>query len=171
MSEPLSPERQDLLEKLTSHYRELVEAVRKRSEEELRRRPAPGEWSALQQLEHQLMVEDIWTAMARRAADEDQPDLAELWATYRKAEEQNPFPPPAEPRALSDLLTALQDRHQQTLALFESVPDSAFARTGRNTGFGNLTVLQMFRGVYRHYRMHIDQIEGREPSFQPRRAQ
>jgi hypothetical protein len=28
----------------------------------------------------------------------------------------------------------------------------------------------MFRGVYRHYRMHIDQIEGREPSFQPRRA-
>jgi len=171
MSEPLSPERRDLVEKLMSHYRELVGAVQKRSEEKLRRRPSPGEWSALQQLEHQLMVEEIWTAMARRASAEAEPDLAELWATYRKAEEQNPFPPPAEPRSLSELLMALEAGHQQTLVLLESVPDGAFGRTGRNTGFGNLSVLQMFRGVYRHYRMHIDQIEGREPSFQPRRVQ
>jgi hypothetical protein len=27
--------------------------------------------------------------MARRAAAEDEPDLAELWATYRRVEEQN----------------------------------------------------------------------------------
>jgi hypothetical protein len=170
MPESLSPERQDLLYKLTAHYQELMSAVRKRSDEDLRRSPAPGEWSALQQIEHQLMAEDIWAAMARRASAEDEPDLAELWASYRKVEEQNPFPPPSEPRSLSQLLTALEARHRETLALLQSVSDAALGRVGKNTGFGDLTVLQMFRGVYRHYRMHIDQIEGREPSFQPRRV-
>ena len=112
--------------------------------------------------------------MAERAAVEDEPDLAELWQTYRRVEESNPFPPPSEPRSLAELKDALDARHRETLALIEAMPDAAFARVGRNTsraGFGDLTVLQMLRGIYRHYRMHTDQIEGREPAFQPRRAQ
>jgi hypothetical protein len=171
MANEVSPERKDLLEKLQTHYQEMVEVLRRRDEADLRRQPAPGQWSGLQQIEHQLMAESIWAAMAERAAGEDEPDLAELWATYRKVEEQNPFPPPSEPRSMAQLLEALSQRHRQTLTLLESIPDDAFSRAGRNTGFGNLNVLQMFRGVYRHYRMHIDQIEGREPSFQPRRVQ
>lgn len=166
-----APERADLIDKITSHYKDMVEVLSKRSEAELGAPPAAGEWSGLQQIEHQLLAEDIWAAMAQRAATEEEPDLAQLWATYRRVEEQNPFPPPSEIRPLAQLLAALEARHAQTLALIASVPDAAFSRAGRNTGFGNLTVLQMLRGVYRHYRMHIDQIEGREPSFQPRRAQ
>ncbi len=165
-----SPQRKDLVEKLRSHYDELASVLKQRSEDELRHKPAAGDWSALQQVEHQMLAESIWAAMAARASSEDEPDLAELWATYRRVEEQNPFPPPSEPRPMAEVLAALAARHQETMALLESVPDSAFERIGRNTGFGNLNVLQMFRGVYRHYRMHIDQIEGREPSFQPRRA-
>jgi hypothetical protein len=167
----ISPERADLIEKLESHHRELRACVEARSEEQLRTPPKEGEWSALQQIEHQLMAEDVWTRMAARATEEDEPDLAELWATYRRIEEQNPFPPPASPGSLEELLQALAQRHQKTLALLDGTADASLSRTGRNTGFGNLTVLQMFRGVYRHYRMHIDQIEGREPSFQPRRVQ
>jgi hypothetical protein len=165
-----SPERADLIDKLRSHHAELVEVVRRRAESELTSPPAAGEWTALQQLEHHLLVEDVWTKAASRAAFEDEPDLAELWATYRRVEEQNPFPPPSETRTLEELLQALEARHSETLALVESIPEQAFERRGRNTGFGNLTVLQMLRAIYRHTRMHIDQIEGREPSFQPRRV-
>jgi hypothetical protein len=171
MTAAVSPERLDLIDKLSSHYEEMVSVLKQRSEGELTAAPKPGEWSPLQQIEHQLLAESIWAAMAKRAATEEEPDLAELWATYRKVEEQNPFPPPSAPRSLDQLQAALAQRHQDTMQLLAATPDSAFVRVGRNTGFGNLSVLQMFRGVYRHYRMHIDQIEGREPSFQPRRAQ
>ncbi|HEY7269091.1 MAG TPA: DinB family protein [Dehalococcoidia bacterium] len=171
MTASASPEREDLAEKLASHYAELVGVLQRTAAEDLGRAPKEGEWTPLQQIEHQLMAEDIWTKMAARACAEDEPDLAQLWATYRKVEESNPFPPPSEPRSLEQLLDALRKRHEDTMRLLEATPDTALARAGRNTGFGNLTVLQMFRGVYRHYRMHIDQIEGREPSFQPRRAQ
>jgi hypothetical protein len=163
----VSSERRDLNEKLTSHYEELLAVLKRPDEEALGRAPKPGEWTPLQQ----VLAQDIWTRMAARASAEDEPDLAELWATYRQVEETNPFPPPSAPRSLTELLGALARRHQETLKLLESTPDAALTRVGRNTGFGNLSVLQMFRGVYRHYRMHIDQIEGHEPSFQPRRAQ
>lgn len=163
--------RQDLVEKLQSHHDEIISAVRRRSEAELRRPPESGEWSALQQLEHLLLADDIWTAMALRAATEQEPDLAELWARYRVVEETNPFPPPGDPRTLDELVAALQERHRQTLAIVEATPPEAFSRVGHNTGWGNLTVLQMLRGVYRHYRMHIDQIEEREQTFTPRRVE
>jgi hypothetical protein len=163
----VSPERLDLIDKLRSHHDELADLVKRHAAEEPR---PPGEWSALQQLEHHLLAEDTWARAASRAAFEDEPDLAELWATYRRVEEQNPFPPPREARSLGALLQALEARRNETLALIESIPDSAFERRGRNTGFGNLNVLQMLRAIYRHARMHIDQIEGREPSFQPRRV-
>ncbi len=166
----LSAERADLLEKLQSHHDELIATVRQRSTEELSRPPAPGEWSALEQLEHQLLADDIWTAMAARAAVEDEPDLAELWATYRVVEESNPFPPPGEPRTLDELVTLLEERHRKNLEIVAAIPDEAFGRKGLNTGWGNLTVMQMLRGVYRHHRMHIDQIELKESSFKPQRV-
>jgi hypothetical protein len=165
-----SSERRDVQEKLDGHYRRLVDIIAGRAEAELRAPPAPGEWSALQQVEHQLLTENVWTDMIALTCREDEPDLAQLWAQYRRLEEANPFPPPAEPRPLADLLAAFEARHDQTMRLLEATPDAAFARKGRNTGFGNLNVLQMFRAIYRHCSMHIDQIEGREPSFQPRRV-
>lgn len=163
-------ERGDLVEKLRANLDELVEVVRRRSDAQLREPPQPGEWSALQQLEHQLVAEEIWVAMAVKAAFEDEPDLTELWNKYRNVEERNPFPPPRDPRPLDELIEELRARQQQTLALIDSIPEEAFHRKGRNTGWGDLTVLQMLRSVYRHYRMHIDQIEEREQTFTPRRV-
>jgi hypothetical protein len=163
--------RRDLVEKLQSHHEEIIAVVRRRSEAELRRPPVPGEWSALQQLEHLLLADEIWTGMALRAATEHEPDLAELWAQYRVVEETNPFPPPGDPRTLDELVAALQGRHRQTLAIVDATPLDGLSRVGRNTGWGDLTVIQMLRGVYRHYRMHIDQIEEREQSFTPRRVE
>ena len=165
------PERADLADKLESHYQELIDLVRGRPPQELGTPLKPGEWTALQQLEHHILTETVWASMIERTASQDEPDLADLWATYRRVEEQNPFPPPATPRGVGELMEALQARHAATMALLDSLPDSAFERKGIGTGFGNLTILQMFRAVYRHCRMHIDQVQGREPSFQPRRVQ
>jgi hypothetical protein len=167
----ISSERRDLIEKLTSHYEELAGILRAMPRDDAGRPRKEGDWTPLQQVEHQLLAEDVWTKMVARTTAEDEPDLAQLWATYRKIEETNPFPPPSQPRTLEQLLEALKQRHEETLRLLAATPEAALNRVGRNTGFGNLSVLQMFRGVYRHYRMHIDQIEGREPSFQPRRVQ
>ena len=162
--------RADLLEKLSAHHQEMIETVQRLSEDELRVPPQPDAWSALQQIEHQILGEDIWTSMAARAAVEDEPDLTELWNKYKIVEEQNPFPPPGEPRSLDELLVALEERRAKTLELIASIPDDAFQRVGLNTGWGDLSVIQMLRGVYRHYRMHIDQILQKESSFAPRRG-
>ncbi len=162
--------RADLIEKLQAHHDEMIQTVRQRSDAEWRRPPEPGEWSALQQLEHQLLADDVWTSMAARTAVEDEPDLTEDWAKYKIIEESNPFPPPGEPRSLDELIGLLEERHRKTLEIVASIPNEAFGRRGLNTGWGNLTVLQMLRGVYRHYRMHIDQIEQKEQSFTPRRV-
>ncbi|MFN8639996.1 MAG: DinB family protein [Dehalococcoidia bacterium] len=164
--------RADLVEKLQAHHDEMIATVRQRSDAEWRRPPEPGEWSALQQLEHQLLADDVWMSMAAKtAAASDEPDLAAEWAKYRIIEESNPFPPPGDPRTLDELIGLLEERHRKNLEIVASIPDEAFGKRGLNTGWGNLTVIQMLRGVYRHYRMHIDQIEQKEQSFTPQRVQ
>jgi hypothetical protein len=167
--EQTAEQRRDLIEKLRSHHDELAAIVGGLDAEVLLRAPAPGEWSPAQQLEHLLLTLGIWTSMASRAVSEDAPDLAELWNSLRRAEEPNPFPPPVDPRPAAEVLAELAARLDETVSMAESLPAEALFRVGRNTGFGDLTVLQMLRAVYRHYRMHIDQVRGREPSFTPRR--
>jgi uncharacterized damage-inducible protein DinB len=153
-------ELEELLEKLESHRRELVSQVQEMTEEEVSRRPAEGEWSAKEQLVHLAAFERLWREWAMKVRDEPGCEVG--------PPPPNPAAyPEAETRSLADLLQELASARTDTLAAFEGLTDDELKRRGKHLLFGEMSVLQMLRSLYRHDRMHMDQMAGRESSFRP----
>jgi uncharacterized damage-inducible protein DinB len=142
------PELEELLQKLDSHRRELVGQVEGMTEEEAGRRPSEGEWSAKEQLVHLATFERLWLEWAMKVRDE-------------------PAYPETEGRSLADLLREPASARNDTLAAIEGLTDDELKRRGKHLLFGEMSVLQMLRSLYRHDRMHTDQMAGRESSFRP----
>jgi hypothetical protein len=78
-----------------------------------------------------------------------------------------PAYPEAESRSIADLLQELASARGDTLAAIEGLTDEELKRRGKHVLFGEMSVLQMLRSLYRHDRMHMDQMAGREASFRP----
>lgn len=155
-------ELEELLQKLDSHRRELVSQVQEMSEEEAGRRPAEGEWSAKEQLVHLAAFERLWLEWAMKVRDEPGSEVG--------PPPPNPSAyPEAETRSLADLLGELASARSDTLAAIEGLTDDELKRRGKHLLFGEMSVLQMLRSLYRHDRMHMDQMAGCEPSFRLRR--
>ncbi len=76
----------------------------------------------------------------------------------------------ANEHSLEELLAALAAERERTNAFIASLTPEQFDRRAYHRLFGSLTVLQWLRSFYRHDRMHIDQMAGREPSYRPRYA-
>ena len=154
-------ELEELLQKLESHRRELVHQVQEMTEEEASRRPAEREWSAKEQLVHLAAFERLWLEWAMKVRDEPGSDVG--------PPRPNPSAyPEAETRSLADLLGELGSARSDTVAAIEGLTDDELKRRGKHLLFGEMSVLQMLRSLYRHDRMHMDQMAGREGSFRPR---
>jgi len=153
-------ELEELLEKLESHRRELVGQVQGMTDEEASRRPSEREWSAKEQLLHLAMFERLWLEWAMKVRDEPGCEVG--------PPSPNPASyPEAESRSLADLLRELASARSDALAAIEGLTDDELKRRGKHALFGEMSVLQMLRSLYRHDRMHMDQMAGREPSFRP----
>ena len=154
-------ELEELLEKLESHRQELVSQVQEMSEEEAGRRLAEGEWSAKEQLVHLAAFERLWLEWAMKVRDEPGSEVG-------PPSPNPPAYPEAETRSVADLLQELASARSDTLAAIEGLTDDELKRRGKHLLFGEMSVLQMLRSLYRHDRMHMDQMTGREASFRPR---
>lgn len=159
----MSEDREDLLAKLDSQRAALLAELRGLSDKEAARPPAPGNWSAKQQLSHLARAERLYLACVRRVCDEEEPDLGVHWA-----EHQEEHPATANARPLEGLLADMESARQQTRQMVAALGDAEFGRVGRHTPFGDLTIGQLLRSLYRHDRMHADQVAGREPAYQPK---
>ena len=150
----------ELLQKLESHRRELMHQVEEMTAEEASRRPSEGEWSAKEQLVHLAAFERLWLEWTMKVRDEPGSEVG-----------PPPPNPPAHPKAeihsVADLLQELASARADTLAAIEGFTDSELNRRGKHLLFGEMSVLQMLRSLYRHDRMHMDQMAGREASFKP----
>ncbi len=150
----------DLVEKLESHRSELLRQVREMSEEEAGRRPSEQEWSVKEQLVHLAAFERLWLEWAMKVRDEPGCEVG---------------PPPPNPpayadaatRPVADLVRELVSARSDTIAAIQGLTEDELTRKGKHLLFGEMSVLQMLRSLYRHDRMHIDQMAGREPSFRP----
>lgn len=154
------PELDELLQKLESHRRELVDQVEGMTEEEVSRRPSEREWSAREQLAHLAAFERLWLEWAVKVREEPGCEVGP----------PPPNPPAyaeAEARPLADLLQELASARRDTIAAIEGLTDEELKRRGKHLLFGEMSVLQMLRSLYRHDRMHMDQMAGREASFKP----
>jgi hypothetical protein len=79
-----------------------------------------------------------------------------------------PAYPEAETRSVAELLQELASARGDTLAAIEGLTEDELKRRGKHALFGEMNVLQMLRSLYRHDRMHMDQMAGREGSFRLR---
>jgi uncharacterized damage-inducible protein DinB len=150
----------ELLQKLESNRRELVSQVEEMSEEEAGRRLAEGEWSAKEQLVHLATFERLWLEWAMKVRDEPGSKVG-------PPAPNPPGYPEAESRSVAELLQELASARADTLAAIEGLTDDELKRRGKHLLFGEMSVLQMLRSLYRHDRMHMDQMAGREASFRP----
>lgn len=151
-------ELEELLEKIESHRRELVAQVQQMTEEEASRRRSEREWSAKEQLVHLATFERLWLEWAMRVRDDPGCDVG-------PPSPNPPAYPEAEACSLADLLRELASARSDTVAAIEGLTEDELKRRGKHLLFGEMTVLQMLRSLYRHDRMHMDQMAGREPSF------
>ncbi len=159
----------DLVDKMAAERARLVAQARAYTDAEASRRPegktGEEEWSVKEQLAHLWEMERNYIAWVRRALTEDEPDVSEVRG--------EPVAIPIEranAHSLAELLAALAEERERTNAFIASLAPEQFDRRAYHRLFGSLTVLQWLRSFYRHDRMHIDQMAGREPSYRPRYA-
>jgi uncharacterized damage-inducible protein DinB len=155
------PELEELLQKLEAHRQELVRQVREMSEEEAGRRPSEDQWSAKEQLVHLATFERFWREWAMQVRDEPGCQVG-------PPPPNPPAYPEAETRSVADLLQELASARSDTLAAIEGLTADELKRRGKHALFGEMSVLQMLRSLYRHDRMHMDQMAGRPASFRLR---
>ncbi len=157
-------ERADLVRKLNAERAALLETL-ETIEDEAAGRPAPNdEWSIKQQLAHLATAERLYAKCVRRALAQDGADTSDLWPKSQTAADFAE----ARGRPLSELVAGISTAREETLAIVAGLSEADWNKKGANTPFGDLTVGQFLKSLYRHDRMHIDQISGREPSFKPR---
>ena len=153
-------ELEQLLEKLESQRGKLVCQVQEMTDEEASRRSG-REWSAKEQLAHLATFERLWLEWAMKVREEPGCEVGP----------QPPNPPAyaeAQARPWADLLRELASARSDTLAAIGGLTDDELKRSGKHLLFGEMSVLQILRSLYRHDRMHMDQMAGREVSFTPR---
>lgn len=135
---------------------------------EVRRPEADGEaaWSMKEQLSHLAEMEVSYRAWVQRALVEDAPDVT--------GTVPDPVAHPmdrAHDATVTEHVEELKQQRERTLAVVDGMQLSDFDRTASTRAFGELTSLQWLRSYYRHDRMHVAQIEGRESDYRPRYAE
>ncbi len=153
----------ELVQKLSSQRQEFLACLEQLTDQQAGQRPAEKEWCAKEQLVHLVQMEKRWLDWALQVRDN--PGCS-VGATHGNPEGF----PEALTRSLSDLLRQLADVRQDTLKVIQWLSQEELQRKGRHTEFGEMSVLQMLRAPYRHDRMHLEQIQGKEVSFRPRQG-
>ncbi|MDO8751262.1 MAG: DinB family protein [Dehalococcoidia bacterium] len=166
LPEPL-PQVAGLLEKLSTERQDLLNVLAVLSDEQAQEHPK-GEWSAKQQMAHLVEGEPEWLGWAlsvyhRPGITVGQPPEVEQ-PFLREVADADSLP-------LTWWLRRLGETRAHTLRRIDETNLStadAINRRGVHRTWGEMTVLQLLRGIYRHDRMHRDQLLGQEQSFTPR---
>ncbi len=161
---------EDLVSKMGAERRRLLGALEGLNEEEAEVAPenAEGEaqWTAKEQMAHLAQMETSYRAWVERALAEDGADVSGVTgeAPAIAMTEANSHP-------VAEHLEELRRQREKTLRLIEQITPDQYERRAANRLFGSLTVMQWLRSYYRHDRMHVDQIAGRQSEYQPRWAE
>ncbi|MBI2936447.1 MAG: DinB family protein [Chloroflexi bacterium] len=159
------PVLQEFREKLQSHRLELLRLLKTLTEERASRYLHP-EWSVKQQLAHIIQAEKAWLTWALALRKEpgltfgQTPEQGQIFVEEVNTAHEYP---------LGYWTTRLKAVRAQTILCLSEANLTAedLEQKGTHRTFGEMTVLQAFRALYRHDRMHLDQILGREQQFVP----
>lgn len=156
-------QRRELIAKLKEHRKALMEEVAKHSEKEMEGRHKEGDRTFKAMLDHLASAEwhyvNNW---AKRARDEDEPDVGRP-STGSTGEA--PLFEEANKMTVAELVAQMKAARENTLRFIAETSDSEFDRKALNTPFGDLTVYQFLKSLYRHDQMHVDEIRGEESQY------
>ncbi len=157
----------ELLDKMTGHRDALLAQAEALSDKDAEWAPADAvgeaQWSAKQQLAHLAEMETAYRAWVEAALKQDDPDVSNV-----RGERPAIALTDAHAHGITDLAAQLRHQRATTLKLINSMTPEQFDRTASQPMFGKLTVMQWLRSYYRHDRMHMDQMAGREPEYKPK---
>jgi uncharacterized damage-inducible protein DinB len=157
-----------VLAALAAGTRHVADALAGRSDDALARRPAAGEWSARETLEHLLFAEELLAERLERLLAEDDPNLAAraVWSETPVSDEGTlATGDPAS--VLAARLHALRGR---TLARLADLPQEAWGRAGMHPEWGRVTVLSQAGYFARHEASHMAQLVAAADGRVPRRT-
>ena len=155
-------DRREIVEKLEITRQRLMDQALNLPEPKMTESAKDGDRTPKGMLLHiasaEVLYRDTW---ALRAREENQPDLtpnpSESGADLLFAR--------ANKMTTAELIQFLKDQRTKTLRFIGETTDEEFNRKGMNTPFGNLTVHQFLKSLYRHDQMHIDEIAGTESQY------
>lgn len=167
MAEETPAQVAELFQKMHEDRVALLGTLRSISEEQASFHPN-GEWSVKQQLAHLANAERAWRdwGLALRL----QPGLS-FGPSVDDGQDFHPERDPVDRYPLGFWITRLKSVRAESLRLLREagLRESDLAVTGRHRAFGEMNVIQTLRSIYRHDRMHADQVSGREPTYRPGR--
>ncbi len=159
-----APEQIDeLIDKMSQERRNLLSALEAMSEEDLVASPGEDDWNAKQQMSHLCEMETAYRAWVERAVEEDGAVVNGVVGDPPAIRLED-----ATDRSGPEHLAEMRRQREDTMRLIESLSPSDYDRSASNKPFGSLTVMQWLRSYYRHDRMHVDQLSGRDPSYKPK---
>lgn len=153
----------ELTDKMAAERARLLAALESMSEAELEQPLEEGEWTAKQQMSHLCEMESAYREWVKRALAEDGANVDGVYGEPPaiRLEDANRY-------TGAEHLAEMRRQREETLKLIESLSPDDYERRATNKIFGSLTVLQWLRSYYRHDRMHVDQLSGREPEYKPK---
>ena len=155
----------ELIQKMTSERTALLSALDSLSEEEASHSPKDGEWTSKQQMSHLCEMESAYRAWVERALEENGANVDGV-----RGERVGIPLEDAGARTVAEHTAEMRRQREKTMSLIASMRPEDFERRATNALFGSLTVMQWLRSYYRHDRMHVDQVNGREPEYKPKFA-
>jgi hypothetical protein len=144
-------ERQTYMETLAAFPDKLEKLVTGLSDEQLHTAYLPGEWTVAQNVHH--LADSHMNAFVRLKfiLTQDNPTLVgynqDAWAVTAD------YTPP-----IADSLAILRGLHHRWVALFYSLTEDQWARSGSHTEAGKMTPEDLVRTYHNHCHAHIDQI-------------
>jgi hypothetical protein len=139
------------LDALAAFPEQLKQRLAGLSDEALRFRPAPEDWSIIEIVGHMADVGLIWPGRVRQMLSADNPQLQSVDnGIVRARDYQN--------KQLDLLLVALAECHADFVGLIRGLRPAQLARRGQHPTRGPLTVGQAAAAFADHDRGHLDQI-------------
>jgi len=142
----------DLLYRLESGRRELLEACLGLSDAQIRQRPGAGEWSVLEVLAHLPDADHGWVQSVQRMLTEDNPTLARFDDAAWKAAHADVNQWPVE-RVFAELRSA----HQEALTQVVGLTEAGLTRPGVGAR-GPVTVQELITRYAGHDVNHANQV-------------
>src|SRR3954471_2833261 len=149
----------ELIEQYAAGGEKVRRAVAGLSQEEIRARPGPGAWSALEVVIHLADSDAISIDRMKRILTEDNPPLLyaheSAYVERLHTHEQD----------LEDALVLFEVGRRQWARVLRRLPDEAFLREGTHNRKGRVTLGELVAGYVQHLDYHLEFVTGKRANL------